>query len=1162
MASALLAKLKVKPVPAKQESILVKINKPEPAVDELVDINVKIADKTKQKLINRDEFLQRMKHVKETVTKIPEKPQISKEDIPEEAEDNIEAKDEPSIFIVKPKKIGKLVLFPCKDIGKLTFKSVVPVPDESIKAKKTPKLKVVGEEIGDKTAIIKQPKEKVGVFEGEVSEVKIGDKDIEELLPKKSEKILIKADSYYLNNRKYFTTFIEKHFKDYKRQMDEDDAKLTCDFVTGEFSLLTHQKLVRDYINIYTPYRGLLLYHGLGSGKTCSSIAIAEGLKTDKKIVIMTPASLQANYRKELTKCGDTLYKKNQAWEFVPTKGNTDLENQLSKKLGLSVDYIRKRKGAWFVDSSKSENYSSLDSSKKSLIDEQINKMIENKYNFINYNGLRMSRLNEMTNEFKENLFDNKVVIIDEAHNLISRIVNKIKSKGDMAIKCKNNLISRDGELDDGLKDEIKKRHISTILYRFLMTAKNAKIILLTGTPIINYPNEIGILFNILRGCIKTYTFKLAINTGEKINSDRIFQILRANKKLAESLNYMEYKATSTSLLITMNPFGFSNVEMSNGVTSVDHDKEMTDDELIKLIKDTLAPNKINIKPSGVSIEGYKALPDTFEEFNNYFIENNLVKNDMMFKRRILGLTSFVMDKEKLMPSYTHTENLDLHIIKLQMSDFQFGIYSEARVQERNTEKNNAKKKKKNAMTGGIYDDSVSTYRIFSRAFCNFVFPKPAIKRPMPNEKDNIEDALANENMNEDILDAVSVEEKLGDVDGKYDIDDEKKLKDQALDMIDNTYDNRIREAIKSLEANSEKYLSKEALKTYSPKFLSILENVTDPKHEGLHLIYSQFRTLEGIGILELVLKEDGMYHFDIKKNEKNQWVLNIPDEHMGKSMYALYTGKEDTEKKEIIRNIFNSNWGVIPDSLKSDIERRSSNNYMGEVIKVLMITASGAEGIDLKNVRYVHVTESYWHPVRMEQVIGRAKRICSHSRLPVKLQTVEVFLYLMTFTKDQMTGDQSIELRLKDTGKTKETKSIPLTSDEALYEISKIKENINKDILNSVKESAIDCTLNTRGKGGEKLKCFSFGTSDKLAYSYMPSITNEEADSMAKQNVAEVVFKAVEVTIGNTKYALNKQTNEVYDLQSYKDALRGKGDAVKIGYLEKKGDKMQFVKL
>ena len=70
----------------------------------------------------------------------------------------------------------------------------------------------------------------------------------------------------------------------------------------------------------------------------------------------------------------------------------------------------------------------------------------------------------------------------------------------------------------------------------------------------------------------------------------------------------------------------------------------------------------------------------------------------------------------------------------------------------------------------------------------------------------------------------------------------------------------------------------------------------------------------------------------------------------------------------------------------------------MGEIIKILMITSSGAEGISLRNTRYVHITEPYWHPVRIEQVIGRARRICSHQDLPPELRPVNVFLYLMRF--------------------------------------------------------------------------------------------------------------------------------------------------------------------
>ena len=85
--------------------------------------------------------------------------------------------------------------------------------------------------------------------------------------------------------------------------------KIAASKAKGEFSLLTHQKIVRDYINLKTPYRGLLLYHGLGAGKTCGSVAIAEGLKNNKKIIIMAPASLIPNYIGEIKFCGDHIYK-------------------------------------------------------------------------------------------------------------------------------------------------------------------------------------------------------------------------------------------------------------------------------------------------------------------------------------------------------------------------------------------------------------------------------------------------------------------------------------------------------------------------------------------------------------------------------------------------------------------------------------------------------------------------------------------------------------------------------------------------------------------------------------------------------------------------------------------------------------------------------------
>ena len=66
-----------------------------------------------------------------------------------------------------------------------------------------------------------------------------------------------------------------------------------------------------------------------------------------------------------------------------------------------------------------------------------------------------------------------------------------------------------------------------------------------------------------------------------------------------------------------------------------------------------------------------------------------------------------------------------------------------------------------------------------------------------------------------------------------------------------------------------------------------------------------------------------------------------------------------------------------------------------------------------------------------------------------------------MMFSKEQLESESSIELRLKD--KSKRDKEKIITSDEFLYEISEIKEEINREILNNVKESSIDCSIHSR---------------------------------------------------------------------------------------------------
>ena len=43
-----------------------------------------------------------------------------------------------------------------------------------------------------------------------------------------------------------------------------------------EFELSPHQLFVKNFLSSHTPYNSLLLFHGLGTGKTCSAIGICE----------------------------------------------------------------------------------------------------------------------------------------------------------------------------------------------------------------------------------------------------------------------------------------------------------------------------------------------------------------------------------------------------------------------------------------------------------------------------------------------------------------------------------------------------------------------------------------------------------------------------------------------------------------------------------------------------------------------------------------------------------------------------------------------------------------------------------------------------------------------------------------------------------------------
>ena len=94
------------------------------------------------------------------------------------------------------------------------------------------------------------------------------------------------------------------------------------------------------------------------------------------------------------------------------------------------------------------------------------------------------------------------------------------------------------------------------------------------------------------------------------------------------------------------------------------------------------------------------------------------------------------------------------------------------------------------------------------------------------------------------------------------------------------------------------------------------------------------------------------------------------------------------------IRNIFPAQYAIYTRDTGEDIikKQNSDDNKYGQFIQVLFITLAGAEGLSLQNIRSVNIMEPFWNMVKINQVIGRARRNFSHSNLPLDQRNVRIY--------------------------------------------------------------------------------------------------------------------------------------------------------------------------
>ncbi len=216
-------------------------------------------------------------------------------------------------------------------------------------------------------------------------------------------------------NGRLFPSWIMANFKKYKLPpIIKDPSKDPCDFKQTKKELRAYQVFISKYLDFKSPYRNVLVYHGLGSGKTASAINVYNALYNYTpgwNVFILIKASLKGAWLSDLK-----VWLKKDEYEF-------------RYKNIIFVHYDSPIAEKKFLDAVKN-----VDSSKKSLY------------------------------------------IIDEVHNFIRNVYSNISSNAGKRAQIIYDYIIQD-----------KKENPDT------------RVVLLSATPAINKPFEIGLLFNLLR---------------------------------------------------------------------------------------------------------------------------------------------------------------------------------------------------------------------------------------------------------------------------------------------------------------------------------------------------------------------------------------------------------------------------------------------------------------------------------------------------------------------------------------------------------------------------------------------------------------------------------------------------------------------------------------
>jgi len=241
-----------------------------------------------------------------------------------------------------------------------------------------------------------------------------------------------------------------------KGPIAETSAKLCY----GDFELAPHQAFVRNFLSFQTPYDGLLLFHGLGSGKTCSAISVCEEMRAymrqmdiTRRIIVVASPNVQDNFRLQMFD-ERKLELVDGLWNLQSCTGNSFLQeiNPMAMK-GLTRDNVIK----------------------------QIRSIINKAYLFLGYlefanyvashekvdSSLPLEKQKQIIAARIKHGFQGRLIVVDEVHNIRAA-------------------------------DDNKSKKVTSKLDLLVNNAGGMRLVLLSATPMYNSPKEISWLLNML----------------------------------------------------------------------------------------------------------------------------------------------------------------------------------------------------------------------------------------------------------------------------------------------------------------------------------------------------------------------------------------------------------------------------------------------------------------------------------------------------------------------------------------------------------------------------------------------------------------------------------------------------------------------------------------